>query len=77
VAVNNVPVISPLSDVKFRFNLYQTVPASDEVKCYVFFEYSALITVTMLAVVDKKKESIINYRKPKEVLRFVAFKRKR
>ncbi|HEY4618576.1 MAG TPA: LysM peptidoglycan-binding domain-containing protein [Flavobacterium sp.] len=73
---NNVPVISPLSkDVGSPFsNLYQTIPTSDEVK-NAMFDYMRAHNGNIMAVVDKKKESIVQYIKEnqKEVP-FVAFK---
>lgn len=72
----NVPVISPLSkDVGNPLNnLYQTIPTSDEVK-NAMFEYMRAHNGNIMAVVDKKKESIVKYIKEyqKEVP-FVAFK---
>jgi LysM repeat protein len=76
VSANNVPVISPLSkDVGNPLaNLYQTVPSSDAVKNTVF-EFMRAHNGNIIAVVDKKKESIINYiTENQKDVRFVAFK---
>jgi LysM repeat protein len=72
----NVPVISPLSkDVGNPFsNLYQTIPTNEVIK-NAMFDYMRVHNGNIMAVVDKKKESIIQYIKEnhKEVP-FVAFK---
>jgi LysM repeat protein len=76
LSMNNVPVISPLSkDVGNPFtNLYQTIPTGDALK-KAMFDYMRKKNGNIIAVVDKKKESIVQYIKQyqKEV-RFVAFK---
>jgi LysM repeat protein len=76
LSLNNVPVISPLSkDVGNPFtNLYQTIPTGDALK-KAMFDYMRKKNGNIIAVVDKKKESIVQYIKQyqKEV-RFVAFK---
>jgi len=58
----NVPVISPLSKDSANpiDNLYQTIPANDVVKNAVF-DYMRSKNGNIVAVVDKKKESVINY----------------
>ena len=58
----NVPVISPLSKDKANpiDNLYQTIPSTDVVRNAVF-EYMRAKNGNIVAVVDKKKESVINY----------------
>jgi LysM repeat protein len=72
----NVSVISPLSkDVGNAFNnLYQTIPTNEVVK-KAMFDYMRSHNGNVIAVVDKKKESIVQYIKEyqKDVL-FVAFK---
>ncbi|WP_371563131.1 LysM peptidoglycan-binding domain-containing protein [Flavobacterium sp. Arc2] len=76
VGMNNVPVISPLSkDIGNPFaNLYQTIPTNEVIKG-AMFDYMRARNGNIIAVVDKKKESIMQYIKQyqKEVL-FVAFK---
>ena len=59
---NNVPVISPLSkDIGNAFpNLYQTIPTNDALKT-AMFDYMRSKGGNMIAVVDKKKESVIQY----------------
>ncbi|MBF7090236.1 LysM peptidoglycan-binding domain-containing protein [Flavobacterium sp. ALJ2] len=59
---NNVPVISPLSkDQGNPFdNLYQTIPSNDLLK-NVMFDYMRSKGGNIIAVVDKKKESIRQY----------------
>jgi LysM repeat protein len=73
---NNVPVISPLSkDVGNPYpNLYQTIPTNEVIK-NAMFDYMRKNKGNIIAVVDKKKESIVQYIKQyqKEVP-FVAFK---
>lgn len=73
---SNVPVISPLSkDIGNPYaNLFQTIPTGETVKNTVF-DYMKSKQGNIIAVVDKKKESIIQYiqQNQKEV-RFVAFK---
>ncbi len=58
----NIPVISPLSkDVANPIdNLYQSVPSNDVVRNSVF-DYMRSKNGNIVAVVDKKKESVINY----------------
>lgn len=60
--VNQVPVISPLSkDQSVSYaNIFQSIPSSDAVKNAVF-DYMRLKRGNMIAVVDKKKGSIIQY----------------
>lgn len=62
--LNNVPVISPLSKDAGRpfANLFQTIPAPEVVKNKMF-EYMRSKNGNIMAVVDKKKESILNYLK--------------
>ncbi|MET3026852.1 LysM peptidoglycan-binding domain-containing protein [Flavobacterium sp. UW10123] len=58
----NVPVISPLSKDSANpiDNLYQTVPSNDVIRNSVF-DYMRSKNGNIIAVVDKKKESVINY----------------
>ena len=58
----NVPVISPLSKDKANpiDNLYQAVPTNDVVRNAVF-DYMRAKNGNIIAVVDKKKESVITY----------------
>lgn len=58
----NVPVISPLSKDTANpiDNLYQTIPANDVIRNSVF-DYMRAKNGNIVAVVDKKKESVINY----------------
>jgi LysM repeat protein len=58
----NVPVISPLSKDSANpiDNLYQTIPSNDVVRNAVF-DYMRSKNGNIVAVVDKKKESVINY----------------
>lgn len=58
----NVPVISPLSKDKANpiDNLYQTIPSNDVVRNAVF-DYMRAKNGNIVAVVDKKKESVISY----------------
>jgi LysM repeat protein len=58
----NVPVISPLSKDSANpiDNLYQTIPSNDIIKNSVF-DYMRSKNGNIVAVVDKKKESVINY----------------
>lgn len=76
LSVNNVPVISPLSkDVGNPYvNLYQTIPTGEVLK-KAMFDYMRKKNGNILAVVDRKKESIVQYIKQyqKEVP-FVVFK---
>lgn len=73
---NNVPVISPLSkDVGNPYrNLYQTIPSNEALK-NAMFDYMKIKNGNIIAVVDRKKESVIQYIKEnqKEV-QFVEFK---
>jgi len=64
LSVNNVPVISPLSkDVGNPYaNLFQTIPSPEVVKNKMF-EYMRAKNGNIVAVVDKKKESILQYLK--------------
>ncbi|PBJ12278.1 LysM peptidoglycan-binding domain-containing protein [Flavobacterium sp. ACN6] len=68
----NVPVISPLSKDSANpiENLYQSIPAGDVIKNSIF-DYMRSKNGNIVAVVDKKKESIINYIKQNQ--RGVAF----
>ncbi|MDQ6529427.1 LysM peptidoglycan-binding domain-containing protein [Flavobacterium sp. LHD-85] len=58
----NVPVISPLSKDSANpiDNLYQTIPSNDVIKNSIF-DYMRSKNGNIVAVVDKKKESVINY----------------
>jgi len=58
----NVPVISPLSKDKANpiDNLYQTIPSNDVVRNAVF-DFMRAKNGNIVAVVDKKKESVISY----------------
>lgn len=58
----NVPVISPLSKDSANpiDNLYQTIPSNDVVRNAVF-DYMRSKNGNIVAVVDKKKESVTNY----------------
>lgn len=58
----NVPVISPLSKDSANpiDNLYQSIPTNDIVRNSVF-DYMRAKNGNIVAVVDKKKESVINY----------------
>ena len=60
--VANTPVISPLSkDVGNPYrNLYQTIPSPETVKG-TMFDFMRANNGNIMAVVDKKKESIIKY----------------
>ncbi|OCB78432.1 muramidase family protein [Flavobacterium crassostreae] len=62
VRLTNVPVISPLSkDLGNAYpNLYQTIPTSEEVKNKMF-AYMRTQNGNIMAVVDRKKESILKY----------------
>lgn len=68
----NVPVISPLSKDSANpiDNLYQSIPSNDVIKNAVF-DYMRSKNGNIVAVVDKKKESVINYIKQNQ--RGVAF----
>jgi len=58
----NIPVISPLSKDKANpiDNLYQSIPTNDVVRNAVF-DYMRSKNGNIVAVVDKKKESVISY----------------
>jgi len=58
----NVPVISPLSKDTANpiDNLYQSIPTNDMVKSAIF-DYMRSKNGNIVAVVDKKKESVISY----------------
>ncbi|UWY26401.1 LysM peptidoglycan-binding domain-containing protein [Flavobacterium sp. TR2] len=58
----NVPVISPLSKDSANpiDNLYQTIPSNDVIRNAVF-DYMRSKNGNIVAVIDKKKESVINY----------------
>lgn len=62
LGLNNVPVISPLSkDLGDPYaNLYETIPNVDVTK-EAMFDYMKIKGGNIIAVVDKKKESIIQY----------------
>ena len=62
LTLNQVPVISPLSkdDAKPYANLYQTIPTITAVK-NAMFDYMRSKDGNIVAVVDKKKESVIQY----------------
>lgn len=71
----NVPVISPLSkDLGNPIaNLYQAVPANDFLRT-AMFDFMRSKKGNILAVVDKKKESVIQYIKKNQTdVKFVAF----
>ncbi len=74
VGKNNVPVISPLSKDTGNSlpNLYQTIPANEVAKSAIF-DYMRAKGGNVIAVVDKKKESIIQYIKEnRKEVRFAA-----
>lgn len=60
--LHNVPVISPLSKDSANpiDNLYQSIPTNEVVRNTVF-DYMRSKNGNIVAVVDKKKESVINY----------------
>ena len=62
VGQNNVPVISPLSkDIGNAYpNLFQTIPTTDALKNSMF-DFIRSKGGNIIAVVDKKKESLIKY----------------
>lgn len=62
LSANNVPVISPLSKDAGNAiaNLYQTVPANDLLKTKMF-DFMRSKKGNILAVVDRKKVSVIQY----------------
>lgn len=64
LSINNVPVISPLSKDSGNpySNLFQTIPAPEVVKNKMF-EFMKAKNGNIIAVVDKKKESILQYLK--------------
>ncbi|GGA86514.1 hypothetical protein GCM10008015_29030 [Flavobacterium palustre] len=64
LAANNVPVISPLSKDAGNsiVNLYQSVPVNDVLKA-AMFDYMRSKKGNVVAVVDRKKESVIQYLK--------------
>lgn len=74
LASNNVPVISPLSKDagNSMANLYQTVPSNDILK-NAMFDFMRSKKGNVIAVVDKKKGSVIQYIKQNQPnVRFVA-----
>jgi LysM repeat protein len=62
LTLNQVPVISPLSkDIGNSFsNLYQTIPTATAVK-NAMFDYMRAKGGNIIAVVDKKKESMVQF----------------
>lgn len=62
LAANNVPVISPLSKDAGNpiANLYQTVPSNDVLRAKMF-DFMRVKRGNVVAVVDKKKTSVIQY----------------
>ncbi|MBK0369158.1 LysM peptidoglycan-binding domain-containing protein [Flavobacterium agrisoli] len=71
----NVPVISPLSKDRANpiSNLYQSVPTNDMVK-NTMFEYMRKKNGNIIAVVDPKKESTIQYIKQNQLgVAFASF----
>ncbi|WP_264551632.1 LysM peptidoglycan-binding domain-containing protein [Flavobacterium sp. N2038] len=60
--IYNVPVISPLSKDAANpiDNLYQAIPSNDVIRNAVF-DYMRAKNGNIVAVVDKKKESVVNY----------------
>jgi len=78
LSLKNVPVLSPLSkDTENRFsNVYKSIPSSENLK-EAMFDFMRKKDGNMLAVVDKKRESIRQYiqNQYKEV-RFVAWNEK-
>ncbi|MBA0884699.1 amino acid ABC transporter substrate-binding protein [Flavobacterium undicola] len=78
LAVNNVPVISPLSKDAGNpiANLYQTIPSNDVLKS-AMFNYMRSKKGNIVAVVDKKKESVIQYIKQNQAdVKFVPLNEK-
>lgn len=76
LSASNVPVISPLSkDVGNPYaNLFQTIPTVEMVRNTVF-DYMRANKGNVIAVVDRKKESVIKYiQQYQKEVRFVAFK---
>lgn len=78
LSLKNVPVLSPLSkDTENKFsNVYKSIPSSENLK-EAMFDFMQKKEGNMLAVVDKKRESIRQYiqNQYKEV-RFVAWNEK-
>lgn len=75
LSLYGVPVISPLSKDSGNPlpNLYQTIPSSDDLR-KAMFGYMRSKEGNMIAVVDKKKESVIQYIKQNQTdVRFVGF----
>ncbi len=75
LAANAIPVISPLSkDLGTPIpNLYQSIPTNEIVK-NTMFDYMRSKKGNIIAVVDRKKESVIKYIKENQKdVRFVAF----
>ncbi|QOG01848.1 LysM peptidoglycan-binding domain-containing protein [Flavobacterium sp. MDT1-60] len=62
LSLYNVPVISPLSKDSANpiDNLYQSIPTNDVVRNAIF-DYMRAKNGNIVAVVDKKKESVISY----------------
>jgi LysM repeat protein len=62
LTLNQVPVLSPLSkdDAKPYTNLYQTIPTITAIK-NAMFDFMRSKEGNIVAVVDKKKESVIQY----------------
>lgn len=76
LASNAVPVISPLSKDagNSMANLYQTVPSNDVLRS-TMFDFMRSKKGNVIAVVDKKKGSVIQYIKQNQAdVRFVEFK---
>ncbi len=74
LAADSIPVISPLSkDLGNPIpNLYQSVPTSEALK-NAMFDYMRGKKGNIIAVVDKKKESVIKYIKENQIgVRFAA-----
>jgi LysM repeat protein len=78
LAANNVPVISPLSKDAGNpiANLYQTIPSNDVLRS-AMFNYMRSKKGNIVAVVDKKKESVIQYIKENQAdVKFVSLNEK-
>jgi hypothetical protein len=78
LAANNVPVISPLSKDAGNpiTNLYQTIPSNDVLRS-AMFNYMRSKKGNIIAVVDKKKESVIQYIKQNQAdVKFVPLNEK-
>lgn len=78
LAENAIPVISPLSkDLGNPIpNLYQSIPTNEVVK-NAMFDYMRAKKGNIIAVVDRKKESVIKYIKENQKdVRFAAFTEK-